>query len=122
MPERNGQSDTPASDLDELESKLKAARARREGSKQKDEDRDNSMLGMAWRLSTELLAAVLVGFLLGYGVDTLLGSRPWGTLVGLAFGIAAGFMGVFRTAAAMDAKNADIPIGDDLPPDSRDEI
>ena len=121
MPERNGQSDPTPSDLDALEMKLKAARARREGPQQKTEESDGSLLGMAWRLSTELLAAVLVGFLLGYGVDTLAGTRPWGTLVGLGFGIAAGFMGVFRTAAAMDAKTRHIPMGDDLPPGDRAE-
>ena len=121
MPERNGQSDPSPSDLDALESKLKAARERREGPKREEKDTDPSGLGVAWRLSTELLVSVLVGFLLGYGVDTLLGTNPWGTLIGLGFGIAAGFMGVFRVAAAMDAKNADIPIGDDLPPDVDEE-
>ena len=78
------------------------------------------MLGMAWRLSTELLVSVFVGFLLGYGVDTLLKTGPFGALVGLGLGIAAGFMSVFRTAAAMEAKNADVPLGDDLPAEEED--
>ena len=117
MPERNGQSDpSPRNELSELSAKLDAARARREGPKAEDRP-DNSLLGMAWKLSTELLASVLVGFLLGYGVDAFLGTGPWGVLVGLGLGIAAGFMSVFRTAAAMDAKAANVPLGDDLPPD-----
>ena len=120
MPERNGQSEPPSpQDLQQLSAKLEAARAKRDGPAPEDRP-DNSLLGMAWKLSTELLASVLVGFLLGYGVDVLAGTRPWGVLVGLGLGIAAGFMSVFRTAAAMDAKTADVPLGDDLPPDVDD--
>ncbi|MGB3454878.1 MAG: AtpZ/AtpI family protein [Litorimonas sp.] len=119
MPEQNGQSDPSSpTDLDSLETKLADARARRDartGRKEKTED--NSLLGMAWRLSTELLASVMVGMFLGWGIDTIFGSRPWGFLIGLGFGIAAGFMSVFRTAEAMDAKTAHIPKGDDLPDD-----
>ena len=121
MPERNGQSDPSTNDeLGALGAKLDAARARRESPGATDRDTDNSLLGMAWRLSTELLVAVFVGWLLGYGVDTLAGTKPWGSLVGLGLGMCAGFMGVFRTAAAMDAKNADVPLGDDMP-DAFDE-
>ena len=117
MPEQNGQSDLPtaSSDLDALEAKLAAARARREPKRPQGEATDGTLLGMAWRLSTELLASVLVGFLLGYGLDFLFGSKPWGMLVGLGLGIAAGFMSVFRTASAMDARNADVPLGDAMP-------
>ena len=122
MPEPERKSHSSPSDLDALEAKLEAARARRDGGQRKDAEADNSLLGMAWKLSTELLASVLVGFLLGYGIDYFLGTGPWGILVGLGLGIAAGFMSVFRTASAMEAKNADIPLGDDLPPDADDEI
>ena len=118
MPEQNGQSDTsPANDLDTFEAKLAAAKARRERKSGKDKEVDNSLLGMAWRLSTELLASVMVGLFLGWGFDQLVGTRPWGLLIGLGFGIAAGFMSVFRTAERMDASTAHIPKGDDLPDD-----
>ena len=117
MPEQNGQPDLPprSSDLDALEAKLRAARARHEPDTQGTEATDGTLLGMAWRLSTELLASVLVGFLLGYGLDYLFGSAPWGMLVGLGLGIAAGFMSVFRTASAMDARNVDVSLGDAMP-------
>ena len=116
MPEKNGQSEPfPSSDLDQLENKLAAAQARRDAKTGKQEKDDNSLLGMAWRLSTELLASVLVGFLLGKGIDTLFGTEPWGLMIGLGFGIAAGFMSVFRTANAMNAKTAHIPKGKAVP-------
>lgn len=113
MPKQNGQSDTSLqTDLDSLEEKLAAAKARRDARLGTDDKEDNSLLGMAWRLSTELLASVLVGLLLGWGIDQLFGTKPFGLLIGLGFGIAAGFMSVFRTADAMDAKTAHLPKGD----------
>jgi ATP synthase protein I len=113
MPNKNGQSDpSSTTDLDTLESKLAAAQARRDAKIRPDKSEENSLLGMAWRLSTELLVSVLVGMFLGLGIDTLLGTKPWGFFLGLGFGIAAGFMSVFRTADAMNAKSAHIPIGE----------
>lgn len=121
MPEKNGQSDPSSpTDLDTLESKLASAHARRAAKIGPDKSDDNSLLGMAWRLSTELLVSVLVGMFLGLGIDTLLGTKPWGFFLGLGFGIAAGFMSVFRTADAMNAKTAHLPIGDKVP-ESDDE-
>lgn len=116
MPEQNGQSASSSpTDLDSLEAKLSAAQARRKLKTDRNKRDENSLLGMAWRLSTELLVSVLVGMLLGYGIDTLIGTKPWGFLVGLGFGIAAGFVSVFRTADAMNAKTAHLPLGDDGP-------
>jgi ATP synthase protein I len=117
MPEENGKSTPPSStDLDAFEVKLAAARAHREAQQSpKTKVEDNSLLGLAWRLSTELLASVLVGLFLGWGIDTIFGTRPWGLLIGLGLGMAAGFVSVFRTADAMDAKTAHRPKGTDLP-------
>lgn len=77
---------------------------------------------MAWRLSTELVVAVLVGTGLGFGLDKVFGTSPWITLIGVGFGFAAGIKSVLRTAAKMDAEAADIPIGDDIGFDDEDEI
>ena len=124
MPEQNGQSDlsTSSTDLEKLEAKLAAARARHAPDDDTTDKSGGTLLGMAWRLSTELLASVLVGFMLGYGADVLFGTEPWGILVGLGLGIAAGFMGVFRTASAMDAENADVPLGDAMPLDPDEDV
>ena len=122
MPEQNGQSEkSQQTDLNMLGEKLAAAQARRDAKLGQDKTDSNSLLGMAWKLSTELLASVLVGFLLGYGVDTLAGTGPWGLLIGLGLGIAAGFMGVFRTANALSAKTAHLPKGEDLPEFDEDD-
>lgn len=118
---RTSQAKQSSSDLDDLERRLAEARNRH---KEPEPDGDNagSLLGMAWRLSTEFLVAVLVGAGLGYGLDHLLGTRPWFLLVGLVFGFAAGIMSVFRAAGRMDAENAHIPIGEDLPDSETNEM
>ena len=111
---RTSQPTQSSSDLDDLERRLEQARNRHKEPEQ-DEDNGGTLLGMAWRLSTELVVAVLVGAGLGYGLDYLFGTRPWLLLIGLGFGIAAGFMSVFRVAGKMEAENAHIPIGEDMP-------
>jgi ATP synthase protein I len=56
-------------------------------------------LGQAVRIGTELLAALIVGGGLGWTIDTyLLGSTPWGLVVGLVFGAVAGVRSAYRTA------------------------
>jgi ATP synthase protein I len=50
-------------------------------------------------MGTELLAALIVGGGLGWAVDTyLLGSTPWGLVVGLVFGAVAGVRSAYRAA------------------------
>ena len=51
------------------------------------------------RLSTigvGLVAATAIGLLLGYGLDALLGTQPWLTLLFAIFGIVAGFLNLLR--------------------------
>lgn len=56
-------------------------------------------LGQAVRIGTELLAALIVGGGLGWVVDTyLLGSTPWGLVIGLGLGAAAGIRSAYRAA------------------------
>ena len=117
---RTSQPKKSSSDLDDLERRLEQAKNRYK-EPEKDDDNGGAMLGTAWRLSTELVVAVLVGTGLGYGLDKLFGTQPWILLIGLGFGFAAGVMSVFRVAGKMDAENAHIPIGEDIP-DTDDEM
>ena len=121
MPDKNGKNNAPESlsDLDALDAKLRAAKARLP--QEKEQSSDGSMLGMAWRLSTELIVSVLVGTGLGFGLDKLFGTSPWITLAGVGFGFAAGIKAVLRTADAMDAKDAHIPIGQNLTEDTPED-
>ena len=58
-------------------------------------------MAVGLRLSSELVAGVLVGALLGWGFDRFLSTSPWGLIVFLMAGFAAGVMNVMRSAGAM---------------------
>ena len=58
-------------------------------------------IGLAFRLGTELVAATLIGTLMGYAADYYFGTKPWGILAGLFLGGAAGFLTVYRTAMSL---------------------
>lgn len=116
MANRNGQNhSSKPNDLNDLGARLDAAKSKYEITTEPKDD--GSLLGQAWRMSTELVVSVVVGLGLGYGLDVILGSKPWGILIGLCFGFAAGIMTVLRTSAKMDAQNAGVPLGDDMPDD-----
>ncbi len=53
-------------------------------------------LGRLISLGWEFALAILVGLGLGLLTDRWLPTRPWGTLIFLLFGIAAGFVNFFR--------------------------
>lgn len=58
-----------------------------------------SGMGQAVRIATDLLASLIVGGGLGWLVDTyLLSSAPWGVVVGLMLGLAAGIRNAYRAA------------------------
>jgi len=67
----------------------------------------NTALGSALKLSTEFLAALLVGGGMGWVLDRTFETKPALMLVGLVLGIAAGFFGVFRAARRMQAEDAE---------------
>ncbi len=62
-------------------------------------DEEPSLLRQLARLSTigiSLVAATAIGLLIGYGLDRWLGTAPWLTMLFTLFGIAAGFLNLFR--------------------------
>lgn len=88
--------------MDALEQRIKAAQAKRPVPRA--DDKNGSLLGMAWRLSTEFVVAVMVGGALGYGIDYLAKTAPWFMVIGLFLGLATGVRNTFRLAAKMDAE------------------
>ena len=59
-----------------------------------------SALGRAFRMSTEFVAGVIAGGGLGWLLDRWLGTSPWGLIVFLMLGFAAGTFNVVRAAGA----------------------
>src|ERR1044072_5829445 len=59
---------------------------------------DHSALARGFRLSSELVAGVLVGAGLGWLIDRWLGTLPWGMFVFALLGFTAGVLNVMRQA------------------------
>jgi len=53
------------------------------------------------RLSSELVAGVVVGGAIGYALDYWLGIRPWGVIVFVLLGFAAGMVNLLRAAGIL---------------------
>lgn len=60
-----------------------------------------------FRLSSELVAGVVVGAGLGWGIDRLLGVAPWGLIVFVLLGFAAGVLNVMRSAGVVASPGLD---------------
>lgn len=101
MADDAGKQEPPS--LDEFSKRLDAARGERAPA-ETARGRDGQGMGKAFRLSSELLAALLVGSLLGWGADRLFGTVPFGLLAGIFIGFAAGLLNVSR---AMKDTNGD---------------
>ena|SRR5215472_13466289 len=70
---------------------------------------DPSAIARGFRLSTELVAGVVVGAAIGWLVDRWLGISPWGMIVFLLLGFAAGVLNVMRAAGVVASNTLDPP-------------
>ena len=61
---------------------------------------------VAMKLSSEFVAAVIVGALLGYLLDHFAGTGPWGMIVFLLLGFCAGVLNVLRSAGMVATPEA----------------
>ncbi len=88
--------------LDNLESQLadKRGKTRRGGDKQASGR--GSSYSKAVKLSSEFIAGVLTGALLGYLFDYFLGTNPWGMIVFLLLGFAAAVLNMMRAAGYVE--------------------
>ena len=89
--------------LRELERKLGPEDDKREGMSDEEAGRRASVLGKAFKVSTELVAGVFVGGFIGWALDRWLGTH-FLLIVFLFLGIAAGFLNVIRAARDMGEK------------------
>lgn len=70
---------------------------------------DPSAIARGFRLSTEFVAGVVVGAAIGWLLDRWLGISPWGMIVFLLLGFAAGVLNVMRAAGVVASNTLDPP-------------
>ncbi len=81
--------------LDEFADRLDAMRG--EGEPEERGHGSGAAWGRALRASSDLLAALFVGMLIGFLLDKWLGTSPWLLLVGIGVGFAAGLRNLARS-------------------------
>lgn len=81
--------------LDELDARLKAARAERAAAGGRRRAPLTGM-GLALRIAVELVSALAVALGIGWLLDRWLGTRPWIMLAFLPLGGAGGMLNVYR--------------------------
>ena len=98
----------PPSVTADLEARIARAQARSPAQAAAEQRRQSDMSGLSrgFRLASEFAAAIIVGAGLGYLIDMVLPTRPWGMVVLLLLGFAAGVLNVVRAAKEMNAATA----------------
>ena len=90
---------------DPFKTRLEIAK-KRISKKNQDNKNDNpSSIGTAFKLSTELVAAVAVGTIIGFILDSWFDTKPWLIIIFFFLGAAAGMLNVFRTANRMQKED-----------------
>ena len=89
------------SDLEDLKTRLKIAKSKLQNKNLEKTERKGVFLGNAFKLGTELVAAVAVGTIIGFILDNWFGTKPILIIVFFLFGAAAGIVNVFKAAKKM---------------------
>jgi ATP synthase protein I len=89
--------------ISNLGERLDRIKAQRQSEAEAELDAEMRGRGMAYgmRMAAELVAAVIVGGAIGYGLDRWLGSTPWLFLLFFVLGFAAGVLNVVRAYERM---------------------
>ena len=89
------------SNLEDFKTRLKIARSKLQKNKTKNTDKKGIFIGSAFKLGTELVAAVIVGTIIGFILDNWFGTKPILIILFFLFGAVAGIVNVFRAAKKM---------------------
>tara|TARA_Y100000816_G_C25628041_1_gene334999 strand:+ start:125 stop:412 length:288 start_codon:yes stop_codon:yes gene_type:complete len=89
------------SDLEDLKTRLKIAKSKLKNKQSENSTKKGIFLGNAFKLGTELVAAVGVGTIIGFILDNWFGTKPLLIIIFFLFGSVAGILNVFRAAKKM---------------------
>ena len=91
-------------DLREISTRLKIAKKNIGKKEQKKTGSNAAALGKALKISTELVASVIVGSTMGFLLDNWFDTKPLLTICFFFMGVVAGILNVFKAAKKMNNK------------------
>ena len=86
---------------EDFKTRLKIAKSKLKKQVLSDSEKRGSFMGNAFKLGTELVAAVAVGTIIGFILDGWFDTKPWLIIIFFFLGTAAGILNVIRTANRM---------------------
>ena len=90
---------------EDFETRLKIAKSKLKKNPEIDDGKRGSFMGNAFKLGTELVAAVAVGTIIGFILDSWFGTKPWLIITFFFLGAAAGILNVIRAAKRMQKED-----------------
>ena len=90
---------------EDFKTRLKIAKSKIKKQLADENENRGSFMGNAFKLGTELVAAVAVGTIIGFILDNWFDTKPWFIIIFFFLGTAAGMLNVIRTANQMQKKD-----------------
>jgi len=90
--------------IKEIATRLEIAKKSIKNMRNNNQGSNAASLGKALKISTELVAAVVVGSIIGFLLDDWFDTKPVLTICFFFMGVAAGILNVFRSAKKMQNK------------------
>ena len=87
--------------IKEISTRLEIAKKKIKKDQIKNNGSNVASLGKALKISTELVAAVVVGATLGFILDSWFDTKPWLTISFFLMGVVAGILNVIKSAKNM---------------------
>ena len=89
----------------DFKTRLKIAKSKIENKDILKNEKRGSFMGNAFKLGTELVAAVAVGTIIGFILDSWFGTTPWLIIIFFFLGAIAGILNVIRVANRMQKED-----------------
>ena len=89
----------------DFKTRLKIAKKEIQKASLDEKNKRGLFMGSAFRLGTELVAAVVVGTIIGFILDNWFGTKPWLIIIFFFIGSAAGMLNVIRSAKTMQKRD-----------------
>ena len=92
-------------DEDNFKTRLRIAKKEILKKNLNEQDKRGLFMGSAFRLGTELVAAVVVGTIIGFILDNWFDTKPWFIIAFFFIGVIAGILNVIRVANNMQKED-----------------